>query len=37
MAHFHAWFRLTREVGSTCELQRVRAGKHERIRLPVIE
>lgn len=35
--HFHAWFRLTREVGSTCTIELLRGDAKRTVRLPVIE
>ncbi len=35
--HFQAWFRLTQKPGATCEIELIRGGKRERIRLPVVE
>ncbi len=37
MNHFHAWFRLTREVGTTCEIKLLRGDAHKTVTLPVIE
>lgn len=33
--HFHAWFRLTREPGSTADVRVLRSGRLRRIKLPV--
>ena len=35
--HFHAWFRLTRQVGKKAELRILRGDKELRVDLPVIE
>ncbi|MCI0343470.1 MAG: PDZ domain-containing protein [Planctomycetales bacterium] len=35
--HFQAWFRLTQQAGKTCEIEVLRGGKREKIRLPVVE
>lgn len=37
MHHFHSWFRLTRKIGSTCEVLVLRGDKKITVRLPVIE
>lgn len=37
MDHFHAWFRLTQKVGSTCEVLLLRGGKRITVKLPVLE
>ena len=34
--HFHAWFRLTREVGRHVVVEALRGGKRRRISLPVL-
>jgi hypothetical protein len=37
VAHFHAWFRLTRKAGETVDVVLLRQGDRKTIRLPVVD